>query len=120
MQYGQWTQDIEIKIKAPSMLPLIKKPTWTTNMPVTTYKPTSTIPMEKGKVTSIVTQITTMQTNIRNVTTMSIQENLHQDVAIVKFTGGQILLYLGQHHLLIQAKLLHRAYVKVKLWQQDE
>ena len=51
---------------------------------------------------------------------MSIQQNLHQDVAVVKFTGGQILLYLGQHHLLIQTKLLDRAYVKVKLWQQEE
>ena len=29
-------------------------------------------------------------------------------------------MYLGQHHLLIQTKLLDKAYVKIKLWQQEE
>jgi len=51
---------------------------------------------------------------------MTIQKDHHQDVAVIKFTGGQVLLHLGQHHLLIQTKLLNKAYVKVKLWQQEE
>ena len=78
--------------------------------------------MRKKETTPILTttQINTIQTNTLSFTTMNIQQNTHQDVAVVKFTGGQILLYLGQHHLLIQTKLLDRAYVKVKLWQQDE
>ena len=54
------------------------------------------------------------------MTTESIQHDIHHEVAVIKFHGGQVLLYLGQHHLLIQTKLLDRAYVKVRLWQQEE
>jgi len=50
----------------------------------------------------------------------SIQRNNHQDVAVIKYEGGQILVYLGQHYLLIQTKLIEKTYVKFKLWQQEE
>ena len=132
MQYGQWMQDIEIQNKEPLKLSLIGKPTQKTKSPpigATTKKPNivtnpstnATVMIKREAVPTVTTtQVATTQANVLNITTMSIQQNLHQDIAIVKFTGGQILLYLGQHHLLIQTKLLDKAYVKVKLWQQDE
>jgi len=45
---------------------------------------------------------------------------IHKDITVIHFSGGQILLYLGQHHLLIQAQLLEKAYAKIQLWQQEE
>ena len=125
IQYGQWTQDIKIETKKPLTLPLIRKPTQITNMTVTTRKSNklttkSTITRRENTIsTTTTTQIATTQINILNGITRNVQQNPHQDIAIVKFNGGQILLYLGQHHLLIQTQLLDRAYAKVRLWQSQ-
>ena len=45
---------------------------------------------------------------------------IHKDITVIHFSGGQILLYLGQHHLFIQAQLLEKAYAKIQLMQQEE
>ena len=122
MKYGQWMQDIEIQSKEPLKLSLIGKTTQTTKNPSmgTTTKIPKNPPTDPNVTRKKEAVPTITTTQISTIAIESIQQTLHQDIAIVKFTGRQILLYLGLHHLLIQTKLLDKAYVKVKLWQQDE
>jgi len=77
------------------------------------------MPVSQPKLITLPSISKDITTNILPSITRESQNN-RQDVAVIKFEGGQILLYLGQHHLFIQTKLLEKAYVKVKLWQQEE
>jgi len=130
VQYAQWTQDFEITTYDPKILFLAEKLVTTTSIVPTTIvnkvvlKVIITIPMITSTISPITLFTTTAEpkrtTPEAITTTIAILPDDQPDIAVIKFNGGQILLYLGQHHLLIQTKLLDKAYVKVKLWQQEE
>ena len=132
IQYDQWMQYIEIRPPQPTALSQIKTPPTTTNsIKITTVNPfirnkqeifqsSTTTKLTSSTTSQATSKMITTTSKVSKITTITMQQEQHQDVTVIKFTGGQILLYLGQHHLLIQTKLLKREYVKVKLWQQEK
>jgi len=119
MEYAKWIQIIEIHTNEPKPASLVAD-----RPEVRTLAPTSTTMITAKTTSQTATRKTNPSTHTIDVnhttmipittTTVVILQDNHQDVVVIKFNGGQILLYLGRHHLLIQTKLLNKTYVKVK------
>ena len=116
IQYAQWTQDFEITTYEPKSSFLAEQPiittsifpTTTTNMVVinTTktqkmvQSPTTINPIQPITSLTITTRSRkikpeTITTAVPKTTTLSLQRVHHPDVNVIRFAGGQILLYLG-------------------------
>jgi len=138
MEYAKWVQIIEIHTNEPKPAKLERDPPEITSLapkPITVVT-TETTPQattrkinlinhtaKSNNATTISSPTTTKTTSPIKITTTHpkpVNMTMPKDVKVIHFSGGQILLYLGQHHLLIQAQLLDKAYAKVNLWQQEE